>query len=138
MKRLLSLITFVILSISCIYAQKKVLVITPKNGDEIRIGFDKEPVAYMEYEGVRIVSTDIEVSFSFDEIDTFTFADEADQGQSLEQVEEEKTGSTQIFTIQGKLVETVDTLNSPLQLSHLHPGTYIIRNGSNSYKVMIK
>lgn len=134
-----SLLTFhwLFLGIASCFAQNT-LNVHQKDGAMVSYGFSEKPVVTYTATGVHLTTTKLEVDYPFAYLEKFTFSEEAN---SIDLIKTERTNDDVcIYNINGMLLKTIKQNDgtSSYSTSDLPKGTYIIKNGKTTYKIIKK
>ena len=135
-KLLLSLLTLV--AATTTWADTA-LFVHPKTGGVLEIAFSEKPVVTYQGGNLVITSGQASVSYPLSNMDKFTFGEVDDQVTRIVAPVNVAPQPTYIYTIDGKLVRTLkpsDDGSTSASLEGLSAGTYVIKNGKTSYKVL--
>lgn len=136
-KKLLLTFLWLFLGIASCFAQNT-LNVHQKDGAMVSYGFSEKPVVTYTATGVHLTTTKVEVDYPFANLEKFTFSEEAN---SIDIVKTEKTNDdVRIYNINGMLLKTIKQNDgtSSYSTSDLPKGTYIIKNGKTTYKIIKK
>ena len=125
------------------------LVVHRKSGGQVEYAFREQPI--VTYEGDYLIISsgliDLEgtggasVWFPLDDVRKLTIGETTENATRITAPKNEKAHPTLIYTLDGKLVRTLqpsDDGTTPASLDGLPAGTYVIKNGSLTYKAAKK
>ncbi len=139
MKRLiLSLLT--LFATAAMWADSA-LFVHPKTGGVLEIAFSEKPVVTYSDGNLVISVTGASVSYPLSNMDKFTFGEVDDQVTRITAPVNAVPQPTYIYSIDGKLLRTFkpsEDGTTSASLDGLQAGTYVIKNGKISYKVLKK
>lgn len=118
---------------------QSVLNIHQKDGTVVSYGFLEKPVVTYTETGVHLSTARVEVGYPFAGLEKFTFSD--GDADAIEQLRTEGTGDDiLVYDMRGVLLQTVKQSEGTASLStqDLPRGTYIIKNGKTTYKIIKK
>ena len=135
-KLILSLLTLFVCS--AIWADTA-LFVHQKSGGVLEIAFSEKPVVTYSDGNVVITASEASVIYPISDLDKFTFGEVDDQVTRITAPVDIAPQPTFIYGIDGKLTRTykpnADGTTST-SLEGLPAGTYVIKNGQTSYKVL--
>lgn len=138
-KLILSLLT--LLAASTAWADTS-LIVHQKSGGTVEFAFCEKPVVTYSDGYLVITAQDRTVQFPMSNLQKFTFGEvEEDQITRITAPVNVAPQPTYIYGIDGKLMRTLkpsDDGTTPANLDGLPAGTYVIKNGKTSYKVLKK
>lgn len=138
-KLILSLLT--LLAATAAWADTS-LIVHQKSGSTVEFAFSEKPVVTYSDGYLVITAQDRTVQFPMSIMQKFTFGEvEEDQITRITAPVNVAPQPTYIYGIDGKLMRTLkpsDDGSTPANLDGLPAGTYVIKNGSTSYKVLKK
>ena len=118
------------------------LIVHQKSGGVVNYAFREKPVVTYSEGYLIITAVDAKVSYPLSDMQKFTFGDvEEDQITRITAPVDVAPQPTFIYTIDGKLVRTLqpsDDGTTPANIDGLPAGTYVIKNGKTTYKVLKK
>ena len=125
------------------------LVVHRKSGGLVEYAFREQPIVTYEGDYLIISSgrTDLEgageasVWYPLDDVRKLTIEEATENVTRVTAPKNEKAHPTQIFTLDGKLVRTLQPAadgTTSASLDGLPAGTYVIKNGSLTYKAAKK
>ena len=115
------------------------LFVHPKSGGILEIAFSEKPVVTYKDGNLVITAAEASVSYPLSNMDKFTFGEVDDQVTRITAPVNTAPQPTYIYSIDGKLMRTLqpnEDGTTSASLEGLHAGTYIIKNGKTSYKVL--
>lgn len=110
-----------------------------KTGGIVSYSFKDKPSAMVSSNSLIIKTSKVTVEYPISNLEKFTFSNEADDvipimdnSKSLDVIS--------IYSISGKLIKTIKPVEGHLSVdtSKLERGTYIVKNGSTTYKIYKK
>lgn len=137
MKKAILSALLLVLSVVCATAQNK-MVIHQKSGGEVSYGFAEKPVVRYVDGNLNVSTTTVSVDYPLAELLKITFSDEATGIGVL--ADTTPSGDVCIYTLNGVLVKTVAGNGgaAAIDTNGLPAGTYVIKNGKTTYKIMKK
>ena len=115
------------------------LFVHQKSGGVVEYAFSEKPVVTYS-EGYLVISAaDATVSYPLSNMDKFTFGEVDDQVTRIVAPVDATPQPTYIYSIDGKLMRTLqpsENGKTPASLEGLPAGTYVVKNGKTSYKVL--
>lgn len=135
-KIILSLLTLI--AATAVWADTA-LFVHEKSGGVLQIAFSEKPVVTYSEGYVVITSAEASVSYPVANMDKFTFGEVAETVTRITAPANAVPQPTYIYGIDGKLVRTFqpgDDRSTSTSLEGLSAGTYVIKNGKTSYKVL--
>jgi len=119
------------------------LIVHQKSGGTVEFAFCEKPVVTYDNEGYLVISTqDRAVRFPMSNLQKFTFGEiEDDQITRITAPVSVAPQATYIYSIDGKLMRTMQPSEdgtTPADINGLPAGTYVIKNGKTTYKVLKK
>lgn len=115
------------------------LTVYQKDGGKMSFAFIEKPQVIFNGGKIIITSRNAKVEFESAEIQKFTFKDNETSTQIYAiKVEDANFDYTEIYTLGGKLVRKQKSTDNPSTMlaEELSRGTYIIKHGHSSYKVV--
>ena len=115
------------------------LFVHQKSGAVLEIGFSEKPVVTYEDGNLVITASEASVSYPLSNMQKFTFGEVDDQVTRITAPVNVAPQPTQIYSIDGKLMRTYQPdadRTTSTSLEGLPAGTYVIKNGQTSYKVL--
>lgn len=118
-------------------AQSK-MVIHQKDGGEVSYGFSEKPVVRYVDDNLNVSTATVSVDYPLAELLKITFIDETTDIGIL--TDTTPTGDVCIYTLNGVLVKTAagNGGTAAIDTNGLPSGTYVIKNGKTTYKIMKK
>ncbi len=135
-KTILSLLTF--FAATAVWADTA-LFVHPKTGGVLEIAFSEKPVVTYSDGNLIITAAEASVTYPLSNMDKFTFGEVDDQVTRITAPVNTAPQPTYIYSLDGKLMRTLQPSEdgtTPASLDGLTPGTYVIKNGKTSYKVL--
>lgn len=132
-----------LLTISCLFFgvascfAQNTLNIHQKDGAVVSYGFVEKPVVTYTATGIHLSTTKVEMDYPFTSLEQFTFSD--NDANSINVLKTEGTNEDiSIYDMRGMLVKTIKQSDgsASFSTSDLPQGTYIIKNGSTTYKII--
>lgn len=115
------------------------LFVYQKSGGLLEFAFSEKPVVTYSEGYVVITMSSGSISYPLSDLDKFTFGEVDDQVTRITAPVDMAPQPTFIYSIDGKLMRSykpnVDGTTST-SLEGLPAGTYVVKNGKTSYKVM--
>ena len=115
------------------------LFVHQKSGGVVEYAFSEKPVVTYS-EGYLVISAaEASVSYPLSNMDKFTFGEVDDQVTRIVAPVDVAPQPTHIYSIDGKLMRTLqpsDNGTTSASLEGLPAGTYVVKNGKTSYKVL--
>jgi len=140
MKRFLLLLLLIEASHASSWADTA-LVVHRKSGETIEFAFSEEPVVTYA-DGFLVVSEGkASVLYPLTDIQKFTFGEVTDHVTRITSPADALPHPTYIYNVGGMLLRTFspsDDRSTSASLDGLPAGTYIIKNGTTSYKIIKK
>ena len=115
------------------------LFVHQKSGGVLEISFSEKPVVTYNEGYLVITAAEASVNYPLSDVDKFTFGEVDDQVTRITAPENVAPQPTYIYSIDGKLMRTLkpsDDGTTSTSLEGLPAGTYVIKNGKTSYKVL--
>ena len=137
-KLILSLLTFFAVTVS---QAETALIVHQKNGGTVEYSFSEKPVVTYSDGYLVISATGASVHYPLENMQKFTFGEVSDMVTRITAPADATPQPTYIYDIGGRLVRTMQPAadgKTPASLDGLSTGTYIIKNGQTSYKVLKK
>ena len=122
------------------HAQNTLNVIQ-KDGTITCFAFADKPIATFSGSDVIVSTTKTEVTFPFSSIVKYTFDDGLTPTGIFSTRNAAKVYPVKIFNSAGAIVKTIETSSegtAEVQINTLPAGTYIINNGTTTYKIIRK
>lgn len=117
------------------------LFVHQKSGGVLEIAFSEKPVVTYS-EGYVVISSGLaSVSYPLSDMDKFTFGEVDDQVTRITAPANVAPQPTFIYNVSGVLMRTYqpnEDRTTSTSLEGLPAGTYVIKNGKTSYKVLKK
>ena len=118
------------------------LIVHQKSGGVVQYAFSEKPVVTYN-EGYLVISaSEASVSYPLSDMQKFTFGEaEEDQITRITAPVNVAPQPTYIYSIDGKLMRTLkpsDDGTTSASLEGLPAGTYVVKNGKTTYKVLKK
>lgn len=135
-KRILS--TACLLACSLFAAAQQTLNLHTTTSGIVSFAFTETPkVTFPSAETIKVTTEAVTVEFPFSEVEKITFADGAVSVETVT-IREADTQSVAIYDLSGKLVRkhAARQGTATADLSTLPKGTYIIKDGKRTYKVL--
>ena len=117
------------------------LFVHPKTGGVLEIAFSEKPVVTYSEGNLIITAAEASVTYPLSNMDKFTFGEVDDQVTRITAPVDMAPQPTYIYSIDGKLMRTLkpsEDGTTSASLEGLPAGTYVIKNGKTSYKVLKK
>lgn len=118
------------------------LIVHQKSGGTVEFAFSEKPVVTYSEGYLSISAQDRAVHFPLSNLQKFTFGEiEDDQVTRITPSVNVAPQPTYIYSIDGKLMRTLkprEDGTTPANLDGLPAGTYVIKNGTTTYKVLKK
>ena len=115
------------------------LFVHQKSGGVLEIAFSEKPIVTYN-EGYLVISvTDASVSYPLSDMDKFTFGEVDEHVTRITAPVDVAPQPTFIYSIDGKLMRTYkpnEDGTTSTSLECLPAGTYVIKNGKTSYKML--
>ena len=126
--------------LGCCYfaAAQQTLNLYPTTSGIVSFAFTEEPkVTFPSAEVIKVTTETVTVEFPFSEVEKVTFSDEAVSVETIT-VREEGDLSVAIYDLSGKLVRKYASREgaATVDLSRLPKGTYVIKDGKRTYKML--
>lgn len=135
---LLLLLTFV----SALASQAATaLIVHQKDGSTVEYAFSEKPVVTYRNGYLIISAAEASVEYPMANLQKFTFGEVSDMVTRVKPAKDVKPQPTQIYNVSGILVRTLQPVEdgtTPASVDGLPTGTYIIKNGSTTYKILKK
>ena len=117
------------------------LIVHQKSGGTVEFAFSEKPdVTYAD--GCLVVSVQgASVEYPLSDMQKFTFGEVSDQYTRIVAPAQQKPQPTCIYNVGGVLLRTLEPNSddtTPASLDGLPAGTYIIKNGTTTYKTIKK
>ena len=112
-----------------------------KSGGVVEYAFSEKPVVTYKEGHLVISAAEASVMYPLSDLQKFTFGEVDDQVTRIVAPVDMAPQPTQIYSIDGKLMRTYqpgENGATSASLEGLTSGTYIIKNGKTSYKVLKK
>ena len=136
MKRLIFLF-LMILEVMASYAGTA-LIVHQKSGGIVEYAFAEKPVVTYEDGYLVITAQDVSVLYPMKNMHKFTFGELSENWTRITPPKEVEPQPTFIYNISGMLVRTFqpgEDGTTPASIEGLPTGTYIIKNGTTTYKI---
>ena len=135
-KRILSTICL----LGCCYfaAAQQTLNLHTTTSGIVSFAFTEEPkVTFPSPEVIKVATKAVTVEFPFAEVEKVTFSDDAVSVESIT-IREKDCLTVAIYDLSGKLVRKYAALGgaATVDLSALPKGTYVVKDGKRTYKVL--
>lgn len=117
------------------------LFVHQKSGGVVEYAFSEKPVVTYKDGNLVISAAEASVMYPLSDLQKFTFGEVDDQVTRIVAPVDMAPQPTQIYSIDGKLMRTYqpgENGATSASLEGLTSGTYIIKNGKTSYKVLKK
>ena len=117
------------------------LFVHQKSGGVVEYAFSEKPVVTYKDGHLVISAAEASVMYPLSDLQKFTFGEVDDQVTRIVAPVDMAPQPTQIYSIDGKLMRTYqpgENGATSASLEGLTSGTYIIKNGKTSYKVLKK
>lgn len=117
------------------------LIVHQKSGGTVEFAFREKPVVTYDGEYLVITVMDASVSYPLSNMQKFTFGEVSDDYTRITAPVNVAPQPTYIYSLDGKLVRTLQPSedgSTSASLEGLTSGTYVIKNGQTSYKVLKK
>ena len=117
------------------------LIVHQKSGGTVEFAFREKPVVTYDGEYLVITVMDASVSYPLSNMQKFTFGEVSDDYTRITAPVNVAPQPTYIYSLDGKLVRTLQPSedgSTSASLEGLTSGTYVIKNGKTSYKVLKK
>lgn len=117
------------------------LIVHQKSGGTVEYSFNEKPVVTYADDYLVISVPGASVHYPLADMQKFTFGEVSDMVTRITAPENATPQPTFIYGIDGKLMRTMQPTEdgkTPASLDGLSTGTYIIKNGQTSYKVLKK
>lgn len=117
------------------------LFVHQKSGGVVEYAFSEKPVVTYKDGHLVISAAEASVMYPLSDMQKFTFGEVDDQVTRIVAPVDMAPQPTQIYSIDGKLMRTYqpgENGATSASLEGLTSGTYIIKNGKTSYKVLKK
>ncbi len=117
------------------------LFVHQKSGGVVEYAFSEKPVVTYQEGHLVISAAEASVMYPLSDMQKFTFGEVDDQVTRIVAPVDMAPQPTQIYSIDGKLMRTYqpgENGATSASLEGLTSGTYIIKNGKTSYKVLKK
>ena len=117
------------------------LFVHQKSGGVVEYAFSEKPVVTYKEGHLVISAAEASVMYPLSDMQKFTFGEVDDQVTRIVAPVDMAPQPTQIYSIDGKLMRTYqpgENGTTSASLEGLTSGTYIIKNGKTSYKVLKK
>ena len=117
------------------------LFVHQKSGGVVEYAFSEKPVVTYKDGNLVISAAEASVMYPLSDMQKFTFGEVDDQVTRIVAPVDMAPQPTQIYSIDGKLMRTYqpgENGATSASLEGLTSGTYIIKNGKTSYKVLKK
>ncbi len=117
------------------------LFVHQKSGGVVEYAFSEKPVVTYKEGHLVISAAEASVMYPLSDMQKFTFGEVDDQVTRIVAPVDMAPQPTQIYSIDGKLMRTYqpgENGATSASLEGLTSGTYIIKNGKTSYKVLKK
>lgn len=117
------------------------LFVHQKSGGVVEYAFSEKPVVTYKEGHLVISAAEASVMYPLSDLQKFTFGEVDDQVTRIVAPVDMAPQPTQIYSIDGKLMRTYqpgENGATSASLEGLTSGTYIIKNGKTSYKVLKK
>lgn len=137
MKKLLLL--SILLFSFCVMRGGTILNVHQKSGGIVSYSFSDKPNATMSGDNLVLKTSNVTVEYPISNLEKFTFSSETDGIAPI--VDKSKSLDViSIYSISGKLIKTIKPVEGRLSVdtSELERGTYIVKNGSITYKIYKK
>ena len=139
MKRFLLLLPLLITAATAPRADTA-LVVHQTSGGTVEFAFSDKPVVTYDTDGYLVISEGPTwVMYPLSGIQKFTFGEVTDQTTRIVAPADAKPQPTHIYNVGGVLMRTLQPSadgSTPASLEGLPAGTYIIKNGTTSYKII--
>ena len=115
------------------------LFVHQKNGGLLEISFSEKPVVTYSDGYVVVRTADASVSYPISNMQKFTFGEVDDQVTRITAPADAAPQPTNIYSLDGKLLRTYkpgEDGRTSTSLEGLPAGTYVIQNGTTSYKML--
>lgn len=115
------------------------LFVHAKTGDVLEIAFSEKPVVTYSEGYVVISASEATVSYPLSNLDKFTFGETSENITRITAPVDMAPQPTFIYSIDGKLMRTYkpnEDGTTSTSLEGLPTGTYVIKNGKVSYKML--
>ena len=135
-KLILSLLT--ILTCSAMWAETA-LFVHEKSGGVLQISFSEKPVVTYNEGNLVITASNASVMYPLSNMQKFTFGEVDELVTTITAPVNVAPQPTYIYSIDGKLMRTYkpgENGRTSTSLDGLGAGTYIIKNGTTSYKML--
>lgn len=132
-KTSLSLVLFVLCSL-CVQAQNMMLL-HQKDGGVVSYGFSEKPVVTYVGDNLHVETTRVSIDYPLASLEKMTFADVE---SNIDVLRTETTTDVRIYSVNGTLVRVAKAEDgaASLNTADLPAGTYIVKNGTTSYKII--
>ena len=132
-KTILSLVLFVLCSLG-VQAQNTMLL-HQKDGGVVSYGFSEQPVVTYVADNLHVETATVSIDYPLASLEKITFADEADR---IDVLRTDTNTDVRIYSVNGTLVRVAKAEDgaATLNTADLPAGTYIVKNGTTSYKIV--
>ena len=137
-KTILSLLT--LFAATAVWADTA-LFVHPKTGGVLEIAFSEKPVVTYSDGNLIITAAEASVTYPLSNMDKFTFGEVDDQVTRITAPVNTAPQPTYIYSLDGKLMRTYqpgENRATSASVEGLPAGTYVVKNGKTSYKVLKK
>lgn len=114
------------------------LRIHQKSGGIVSYSFSEKPRISYTSDGLHLVTSSVTVDYPLANLEKLTFEESSTDISAV--YTEGVTADIQIFTASGTLVQTIrpEEKSATFSIDNLPAGTYVIKNGTTTYKIMKK
>ncbi len=115
------------------------LIVHQKSGGTVEFAFSEKPVVTYEGDHLVISVDGASVSYPLSDMQKFTFGELSENYTRIIAPVNVAPQPTYIYSLDGKLMRTLQPSedgSTSASLEGLTPGTYVIKNGKTSYKVL--
>lgn len=115
------------------------LVVHQKSGGTVEYTFSKNPVVTYSGGNVVITTTEASVVYPMSDLEKFTFKEATNRVERITAPANQTPQPTYIYNVGGMLLNTLqpnEDGTTPATLDGLPAGTYIIKNGKTTYKII--
>lgn len=117
------------------------LFLHQKSGGVVEFAFSEKPVVTYNGSALVISVPDASVTYPLADVQKFTFGEVDENVTRITAPVNEKPQPTYIYSIDGKLMRTLkpgEDGKTSASVDGLPAGTYVIKNGKTSYKILKK
>lgn len=117
------------------------LFLHQKSGGVVEFAFSEKPVVTYNGNALVISVPDASVTYPLADVQKFTFGEVDENVTRITAPVNEKPQPTYIYSIDGKLMRTLkpgEDGKTSASVDGLPAGTYVIKNGKTSYKILKK